>query len=139
MEKDVFFGRANESSDVGRMIANGHHRQVLHYGESYQLPADRHCDSCGATCGSAEALQICPFAEMVHVEVMRAQQSAVLGEYSTKKITRGFRRSIEKATKFAVDQRLKELDRLVKEKPRYCPQWTWDLIKGMVLRDRVEV
>lgn len=139
MEKTVFFGRANESSDVGIMIANGHHAQLLHFGGEYQLPADRHCEGCGSACGSAESKAICPMAEMIHVDVMRAQQAAALGSYSTKKITRGFRRSIEKATSYAVDQRLKELDSLVKEKPQHCPQWLWIWIKGMVLRDRVEI
>lgn len=138
-QKSIFFGRAHETSDVGIMIANGHHAQLLHYGGDYTLPADRHCEGCGAKCGSDDARQICPMAEMIHVDVMRAQQAAALGEYSTKKITRGFRRSIEKATRYAVDQRLKELDRLVKDRPKYIPEWAWIRIKGLVLRDRIEV
>lgn len=140
--KDVFFGRAAASSIVGTMLANGHHSKLLHYG-AQTIPADRHCEGCGATIESEAAQRLCPAAEMIHIdihrELMAEQLAALAGGNTLKKVRRMYKRSVERETSRAVDKRLEELEGLMKEKPQYCPQWLWDWIRGLVLRDRIEV
>lgn len=124
------------------MLANGHHSKLLYYG-TQTIPADRHCEGCGAMPESEAAQRLCPAAEMIHIdihrELMADQLDALAGPKASKKVRRMFRRSVERETSRAVDHRLAELDALMKEKPRFCPQWLWERIRGLVLRDRVEV
>lgn len=140
--RDVFFARAHPESAVGIMLKNGHHRNLLHYG-TQTIPADRHCEGCGAMPGSQEADMLCPAAEMVHVEVLHRETERVMnslaGPKAAKKVRRMFRRSVERETSRAVDHRLEELEKLIKDRPAYIPEWLWIRIKGLVLRDRIDV
>lgn len=140
--RDVFFARAHPTSIVGIMLKHGHHSKLLHYG-TQTIPADRHCESCGATTESEEAQRLCPAAEMIHIDVHREETNVIVeqlaGGSSLKKVRRMFKRSIERETSRAVDQRLEQLEKLIKERPAYIPEWLWTRIKGLVLRDRIDV
>lgn len=141
---DVFYGRAHPDSDVGIMLKFGHHRRAFHFdGSVGTLPGDRHCEDCGARCGSAAAAQLCPSAEVVHIDVLRAETAKVInslaGPKAARKVQRMFRRSVERETDRAVNARLEELNALVKDRPNYIPRFAWNWIRGLVLRDKIEV
>lgn len=146
--KSIFIGRAHPDSDVGVMIKHGHHRSLFQYGGEVTLPGDRHCEDCGARCGSEAAAKICPSAEMVHVEVMRHEVNTIVdtigksttGKKIRKKVNQLYGRGVKRLTEQEVEARLRDFDeKLMKPKPKYLPVWIWNMVKGMVLRDRINV
>ena len=68
---------AHPDSIVGVMIQNGHHR----HGTLDTLPADRHCEACGATTESDQARMICPKAEYVSVGVLNREIKLVVNTF----------------------------------------------------------
>lgn len=124
------------------MMAFGHHSKLLHYG-TQTIPGDRHCESCGATTESEAALRLCPGAEMIHIdihrELMAEQLNALAGPKAAKKVRRMFKRSVERETHRVVDERLQRLNAAIRPKPKYVPTWAWELMKSMVLSDKIEI
>jgi len=147
-DKSIFFGRAHPDSPVGRMIKHGHHGSIFLYKGKEDIPSDRKCKDCGATSGSYEAGKVCPGAEMIHIDVFRREVNVLVEQFGNtksgkkikKKVNRMYKRDVRRMTRMEVDERLKRMNDLVKDKPKHMPEWLWRRIKNLVLSsDTIEV
>jgi len=106
----------------------------------------KECRHCKAT-SMGKQNTLCPEARMVSVEVMRLEvRQAVerLGEGKSgskimKKVNRLYKRGIKKTIDQEVEIRLEAFNRMVKPKPTWIPGKAWEWIKGIVLKESIEV
>lgn len=122
---------ATPDSIVGQMIQNGHHK----HGTIETLPADRHCEACGARTESEEALMVCPKAEYVSVGVLNREIKLVVNTFgkvkSGKKLQRKVSKLYGKEMRKVVEQRAdalyKSFEEHIKPRPNWMPErlWRW--------------
>lgn len=120
---------AHPDSIVGVMIKNGHHR----HGTLDTLPADRHCETCGATPESPEARLVCKGAEYVHVEILNREIKLVVNEFGSvksgkklsKKVAKLYGKEMAKYAKEKTDELYKSFEEHIKPRPKWMPERVW--------------
>jgi len=122
---------ATPESIVGQMIRNGHHK----HGTLETLPADRHCETCGATTDSPEARNVCRGAEYVHVEVLNREIKMVVDNFGqvksgrklSKKVAKLYSKEMRKVTEEKASALYKSFEEHIKPRPTWMPErlWRW--------------
>lgn len=122
---------ATPESIVGQMIRNGHHK----HGTLETLPADRHCEQCGASTESPEALQVCKAATFVHVSVLNREIQLVVNNFGqvksgkklSKKVAKLYSKEMRKVTEEKANELYKSFEEHIKPRPTWMPErlWRW--------------
>lgn len=120
---------AHPDSIVGVMIKNGHHK----HGTLDTLPADRHCETCGAETESPEARNICRGAEYVHIDVLNREIKLVVdnfgqvksGKKLSKKVAKLYAKEMRKVTEEKADELYKSFEEHIKPRPTWMPEGLW--------------